>query len=85
MEWKERVHWKFAEGAGEGQLVAQAKERKKLDLLDPLKGDGGLFTDANQVQAYLERPGLRKEKQQRFVYSLLRFKGTSIAKVTLRP
>lgn len=65
LEWKERIK-KFAEGAGERQLVAQAKERKRLDLLDLLKAGGGPFTDAEQVQAYLDRPGLvEKEKQQR--------------------
>ena len=36
LEWKERTREKFAEGAGERQLVAQAKERKRLDLLDLL-------------------------------------------------
>lgn len=68
LEWKERTREKFAEGAGERQLVAQAKERKRLDLLDllMLKAGGGPFTDADQVQAYLDRPGLgEKEKQQR--------------------
>ena len=73
LKWKERTKEKFAEGAGERQLVAQAKERKRLDLLDLLKVDGGPFTDAEQVQAYLDRPGLGEKEKQRRMKKELQF------------
>lgn len=66
LEWQEKTKEKFALGAEERQLVAQAKERKRLDMLDTLKAGGGPFTDAGQVKEYIDRPDLEeKEKQKR--------------------
>ena len=66
LEWQKSTQEKFAEGTNEKQQVAQAKERKRLDLLDSLQENGGLFTDADQVQLYLDREGISdKVKQQR--------------------
>ena len=66
LEWQEKTKEKFAAGAEEKQLVAQHKERKRLDMLDQLKAGGGPFTDAEQVQEYLNKPDLtEKEKQAR--------------------
>ena len=66
LEWQQKTKEKFAAGAEEKQLVAQQKERKRLDMLDQLKAGGGPFTDADQVQEYLGKLGLsEKEKQAR--------------------
>ena len=66
LEWQQKTKEKFAAGAEEKQLVAQLKERKRLDMMDQLKAGGGPFTDAEQVQEYLDRPGQsEKEKQAR--------------------
>ena len=41
MEWKEKIKEKMAKGADIRQIVAQTKERKRLDILDELKDLGG--------------------------------------------
>ena len=66
LNWQQRTKQKFAEGANERQQVAQAKERKRLNLLDSLKEHGGPFTDADQVQQFLGKEDiLDREKQKR--------------------
>ena len=66
LNWQQKTKDKFAEGANERQLVAQAKERKRLDLLDNLKEMGGPFTSAEQVQMFLDQEYiLEREKQKR--------------------
>ena len=66
IEWQKRTQEKFAAGANEKQVVAQAKERKRLDILDSLKENGGPFTDADQVKLYLDQEGITdREKQLR--------------------
>ena len=37
LEWQDKMKEKFATGADEKQIVAQAKERKRLDMLEKLK------------------------------------------------
>ena len=57
---------KFASGADEKQVVAQAKERKRLDMLEKLKVADGPFTDADMVKEYLENRDMTdKVKQSR--------------------
>ena len=64
LDWQQRTKEKFAAGACEKQQVAQAKERKRLDLLDSLKENGGPFTDADQVQLYLDQEGITDREKQ---------------------
>ena len=66
MEWKEKIKEKMAKGADMRQIVAQSKERKRLDILDDLKALGGPFTTAQEVQEFLENEDTtEKEKQKR--------------------
>ena len=64
MEWKKKTKEKFAEGASEKQQVAQMKERKRLDLLDDLKEAAGPFTNAVEVQNYVERNDINDKIKQ---------------------
>ena len=66
LKWQKRTQEKFAEGASARQQVAQVKERKRLNMLDTLKKEGGPFTTAEQVQQYLDQEDVQeKVKQQR--------------------
>ena len=65
LNWQEETKRKFANGAEEKQLVAQGKERKRLELLAKLKEDGGPFTDADQMQEYLDSSLAEGVKQAR--------------------
>ena len=66
LNWQEKMKEKFAAGAEEKQIIAQAKERKRLDLLEELKEGGGPFTDADRVKEYVDRGGSpEKEKKKR--------------------
>ena len=66
LKWQENMKEKFATGADEKQIVAQNKERKRLDMLEKLKVLGGPFTDADMVKDYLEVPDIPdKTKQKR--------------------
>ena len=57
---------KFAQGADEKQVVAQSKERKRLDMLEKLKLDKGPQTDSDMVREYIEdKNNPDKEKQGR--------------------
>ena len=44
---------KFTKGADTAKEIALKEERKRLDLLESLKKDGGPFTDAKMVEDYL--------------------------------
>ena len=66
LQWQEKMKAKFATGADEKQIVAQAKERKRLDMLEKLKDLGGPFTDADMVRDFLGLPDIPdKFKQKR--------------------
>ena len=66
LKWQESMKQKFASGADEKQVVAQAKERKRLDMLEKLKVADGPFTDADMVKEYLENRDMTdKVKQSR--------------------
>ena len=46
--------------------VAQRNERRRLDMLDKLKSNGGPFTDSREVEIFLEDTNLDdRAKQQR--------------------
>ena len=65
LQWSEKVKEKFAKGVDVKQLLAQQKERKRLDMLDMLKVVGGPFTNSSEVKEYLELQHDSKTKQQR--------------------
>ena len=66
LRWQESMKEKFAQGADEKQVVAQSKERKRLDMLEKLKLDKGPFTDSDMVREYIEdKNNPDKEKQGR--------------------
>ena len=57
---------KFAKGADEKQIIAQRKEKKRLNMLECLKYKGGPFTNAEQVKEYLEKQDIdEKSKKDR--------------------
>ena len=56
---------KFRQRANEQQIVAQARERKRLDVMAKLKASVGPFTSAEEVEAYLKTDVNIKAKQQR--------------------
>ena len=57
---------KFAKGADEKQIIAQRKEKKRLNMLECLKYQGGPFTNAEQVKEYLEKQDIdEKSKKDR--------------------
>ena len=65
LEWKKEMKAKFAAGADSKQVIAQTKERKRLDMMDKLKALGGPFTNADNVEDYLTSELHTKEKQAR--------------------
>ena len=65
LRWQEETKKKFAAGAEQKQIIAQSKERKRLDILDKLKEVGGPFTDADQVKEYMDSSLVEGEKQTR--------------------
>ena len=64
LEWREETKKKFAEGAATKQIVAQTKERKRLNLLDKLKHCGGPFTEAEQVKEFLDNSTMEQHAKQ---------------------
>ena len=73
MEWKEKIKEKMAKGADIRQIVAQTKERKRLDILDELKDLGGPFTSAKEVQEYLEKEDTTDKDKQKRMKKEMRF------------
>ena len=64
--WLESQKQKFKEGADQKEEVAQRNERRRLDMLDKLKSNGGPFTDSREVEIFLEVTNLDdRAKQQR--------------------
>ena len=55
---------KFRQPANGQQIVAQVRERKRLDMMAKLKSSGGPFTRAEQVEAYLKTVVEINAKQQ---------------------
>ena len=64
--WLESQKQKFKEGADQKEEVAQRNERRRLDMLDKLKSNGGPFTDSREVENFLQDTNLDdRAKQQR--------------------
>ena len=73
LEWLEKIKEKMKEGYSVKQVVGQVKERKRLDLLEALKVDGGPFTDATSVQEYLDNTEVDSKRKQSRLKMELRF------------
>ena len=73
LEWKEKIKEKLANGADVRQVVAQTKERKRLDILDELKEAGGPFTSAEEVEEFLEREDTNEKEKQKRMKKEMRF------------
>ena len=66
MEWNKSVKEKFSSDAEKKQVVALGQERKRLIMLEDLKSTGGPFTNAEEVEKYLEDITITdKDKQKR--------------------
>ena len=66
LKWMESTKEKFKKGADQKQEMAMRNEQKMLDMLDTLKSSGGLFTESQEVEVYLQDNSLDdKAKQQR--------------------
>ena len=63
----------MAKGYSEKQVLGQIKERKRLNMLEQLKIEGGPFTDAEAVSKYLESPLEDPRKKQSRLKLELRF------------
>ena len=55
LQWREKMKEKVATGADEKHIVAQTKERKRLDMLEKLKKVDGPFTDADMVEDFMTK------------------------------
>ena len=73
MEWKEKIKEKLAKGADMKHIVAQTKERKRLDILDELKESGGPFTSAEEVQVFLQMEDISEKDKQKRMKKEMRF------------
>ena len=73
LEWKEKIKEKLALGADMKHVVAQTKERKRLDILDELKESGGPFTTAEEVQEYLEKEDITDKDKSKRMKKEMRF------------
>ena len=65
IEWNLKQKERFADVADMVRVVALGKERKRLDLLEKLKGEKGPFTSAEEVQSYMNSDMEDKVKQAR--------------------
>ena len=71
LAWSLKMKDKMKLGYSEKQIIGQIKERKRLDMMEALKINGGPFTDAGSVQNYLESVEVGdKEKQSRLKLEL---------------
>ena len=60
----------FKKGSDEKREQAQRAERKRLDILDTLKGLGGPFTDAVEVELFLSQELAQSERKKRMKLEL---------------
>ena len=65
IEWQQKMKDKFSAGADEKQVVAQTKERKRLDMMEALKDVGGPFTNSDMVKEYVEADDLSEKTKQK--------------------
>ena len=66
---------KFEKGSEEKQELAQRRERKRLNILDSLKSYGGPFTDAGEVDQYLDDQSMDDKGKQRRMKLEIQFAG----------
>ena len=84
LEWSSKMKEKFKQNADIKQINSQVNERKRLDKLDKLKKLGGPFTDAAEVQSYVQDTEiLPKKKKERMKMELqfARDSSTTLPKV----
>ena len=66
LKWKKKQEERFKTDAEKKQEVSLVKERKRLNLLEELKGYSGPFTNSDEVQLYIDDVTLdSKTKQKR--------------------
>ena len=65
VEWNKKVNEKFKDDAVKKQETALGQERKRIHLLELLKAIKGPFTNAEEVEEYLNEELPEKEKQMR--------------------
>ena len=73
LAWSKKMRDMMAKGYSEKQVLGQIKERKRLNMLEQLKIEGGPFTDAEAVSKYLESPLEDPRKKQSRLKLELRF------------
>ena len=56
---------KFSKGVDEKRVVAHHQERKRLDMLDGLKEMDGPFTNADEVQTFLDDTKITDELKKK--------------------
>ena len=70
MSWSDYTKKNFEKGSDEKKELAKRVERKRLDTLDTLKGLGGPFTDAVEVEEFLSQEIPQKERKLRMKLEL---------------
>ena len=65
LTWSKQMQERFAQGASEKEAVALVKETKRLELLEKLKEDGGPFTNAPEVDVFMQGKKTAAQKQKR--------------------
>ena len=82
LKWSEKMKKKFGEKTDETRIVAQANERKRLDMLAELKSFGGPFTEAGEVSQYLlsDAPDAIKKKRLKLEVQFARNSSTTLPK-----
>ena len=65
LKWNDSMKEKFAKGLDEKRIVAHQQERKRLDMLEELKLVGGPFTNADEVQAFLDDDSVKNDTRKK--------------------
>ena len=70
LSWSDHTKSNFEKRSDEKKELAQRVERKRLDTLDTLKGMGGPFTDASEVELFLHQDWDAKKRKARMKLEL---------------
>ena len=73
LKWSEKMKEKFAKGMDEKKVIGQTKERKRLEMLEEIKKFGGPFTNADQVQEFLNDASINDVDAKRRLKLELKF------------
>ena len=65
LKWSAKMKEKFSKGVDEKRVVAHQQERKRLDMLDGLKEMDGPFTNADEVQTFLDDTKITDELKKK--------------------